>query len=87
LFIYNSFGTIDEAALSNLSFILNLSKSLKLRQNQDEEKNDNNAFNEENELAKYFPRLFWLLRDFVLKLVDLEGNPISSKEYLENSLM
>jgi hypothetical protein len=87
LFIYNSFGTIDEAALSNLSFILNLSKSLKLRQNQDEEKNDNNSFNEENELAKYFPCLFWLLRDFVLKLVDLEGNPISSKEYLENSLM
>ena len=33
LFIYNSFGTIDEAALSNLSFILNLSKSLKLRNN------------------------------------------------------
>ena len=87
LFIYNSFGTIDEAALSNLSFILNLSKSLKLRQSKDEEKNDNNSFNEENELAKYFPCLFWLLRDFVLKLVDLEGNPISSKEYLENSLM
>ena len=46
-----------------------------------------NSTNEENELAKYFPCLFWLLRDFVLKLVDSEGNPISSKQYLENSLM
>ena len=33
LFIYNSIGTIDENALSNLSFILNLSKSLKLKNN------------------------------------------------------
>ena len=32
LFIYNSIGTIDENALSNLSFILNLSKSLKLKE-------------------------------------------------------
>jgi len=88
LFIYNSFGTIDEAALSNLSFILNLSKSLKLKNHfqKDDDILNNNA-NEENELAKYFPCLFWLLRDFVLKLVDSEGNPISSKKYLENSLM
>ena len=33
LFIYNSFGTIDEVALNNLSLILNLSKSLKIRNN------------------------------------------------------
>ena len=90
LFIYNSFGTIDEAALSNLSFILNLSKSLKLKnslQKDDDDDIKSNSINEENELAKYFPCLFWLLRDFVLKLVDSEGNPISSKQYLENSLM
>ena len=68
---------------------MNLSKSLKLRNNLndiDEDTNTNNS-NEENELAKYFPCLFWLLRDFVLKLEDSEGNPISSKQYLENSLM
>ena len=90
LFIYNSFGTIDEAALSNLSFILNLSKSLKLKNSLQKDDDDdiiNNSTNEENELAKYFPCLFWLLRDFVLKLVDSEGNPISSKQYLENSFM
>ena len=87
LFIYNSFGTIDEAALSNLSFILNLSKSLKLRNLQNKDEENNGSINEESELAKYFPCLFWLLRDFVLKLVDSDGNPISSKQYLENSLM
>ena len=57
LFIYNSFGTIDEAALSNLSFILNLSKSLKIRnnlQNTGEDNNHNNIIGEENELEKYF---------------------------------
>ena len=76
LFIYNSFGTIDETALSNLSFILNLSKSLKL-------KNENNIDNnEDKELAKYFPILFWVLRDFSLKLEDSEGNKINSNQYL-----
>ena len=83
LFIYNSIGTIDENALSNLSFILNLSKSLKLKNEQ----NLNNInINEDNELTKYFPILFWVLRDFSLKLEDAEGNPINSNQYLENSL-
>ena len=81
LFIYNSIGTIDEAALSNLSFILNLSKSLKLKNV------DNVNINEDKELAKYFPILFWVLRDFTLKLEDSEGNIINSNQYLENSLM
>ena len=81
LFIYNSIGTIDEAALSNLSFILNLSKSLKLKNE------DNNDINEDKELAKYFPILFWVLRDFTLKLEDSKGNKINPNQYLENSLM
>ena len=84
LFIYNSFGTIDEVALNNLSFILNLSKSLKLRNNS------NNLYSkesEEKEMAKYFPSLLWLLRDFALKLEDSDGNVITAKQYLENALM
>ena len=79
LFIYNSFGTIDENALNNLSLILNLSKNVKLR---------NSSFeNEEEEMGKYFPSLLWLLRDFALKLEDNEGNVITAKQYLENALM
>ena len=78
LFIYNSFGAIDENQISNLSFVLNLSKTIKIKSVAIE---DN-----EEELAKYFPTLFWLLRDFSLKLEDKNGNVITEKQYLENAL-
>ena len=78
LFIYNSFGTIDENAISSLSFVLNLSKTIKLK----------NSFKEDNknELAKYFPSFLWVLRDFSLILVDKKGKNITEKQYLENAL-
>ena len=84
LFIYNSFGTIDEVALNNLSLILNLSKSLKLRNNSNVL---NSKESDDKEMAKYFPSLLWLLRDFALKLEDSDGNVITAKQYLENALM
>ena len=84
LFIYNSFGTIDEVALNNISLILNLSKSLKLRNNSNVL---NTKENDDKEMAKYFPSLLWLLRDFALKLEDSDGNVITAKQYLENALM
>lgn len=37
-------------------------------------------------MTPYFPSFLWLLRDFALRLVDKENNPISAKEYLENAL-
>jgi len=76
LFILNSFGVIDETAISTLSFVINLSKIIKLSNNPKE----NTEFN------KYFPSLFWVLRDFSLKLEDSEGNTITAKQYLENAL-
>ena len=50
LFIFNSFGTIDETAINSLSFVLNLSKNLKIK----------NSFKEDNqnELSQYFPYFF-----------------------------
>ena len=79
-FIYNSMGTIDENAINNLSLIINLSKNLHIQ---------SDTANEEDpdEMAKYFPRFLWVLRDFSLKLRDEYDNPISPKEYFENSLM
>ena len=78
LFIFNSFGTIDENAINSLSFVLNLSKNLKLK----------NSFKEDNknELSQYFPCFLWLLRDFSLRLVDKNGKNITEKQYLENAL-
>ena len=79
LFVYNSFGAIDENQITDLSFVLNLSKTIKIKSVSIE---DN-----EEELAKYFPSLLWLLRDFSLKLEDKNGNVITEKQYLENALV
>lgn len=79
LIIYNSVGTIDEGALNNLSLVINLSKKIQLR-NRAETPEDI------DELASIFPSFLWVLRDFTLKLVDSDGNQISSKQYLENAL-
>ena len=78
LFIFNSFGAIDETAINSLSFILNLSKIIKIKSLS----HDDN----EEELSEYFPFFLWLLRDFSLKLEDKKGNNISEKEYLESAL-
>ena len=78
LFIFNSFGAIDETAINSLSFILNLSKIIKIKSLSHNDK--------EEELSEYFPSFLWLLRDFSLKLEDKDGNNISEKEYLESAL-
>ena len=78
LFIYNSFGAIDETAINTLSFVLNLSKLIKIKSLSHEDK--------EEELAEYFPSFLWLLRDFSLKLENMEGKEITEKEYLESAL-
>lgn len=83
VFIFNSFGNIDENSINSLSFILNLSKTIKLKES---EGLSGGSGGDSVELAKYFPSLVWLLRDFSLKLEDSEGNTITAKQYLENAL-
>ncbi len=78
LFIFNSFGNIDENAINSLSFIINLSQTIKLNQNSPDSNPD--------DLSSYFPSLLWILRDFSLKLEDTHGNVITAKQYLENAL-
>lgn len=78
LFILNTFGNIDENAINSLSFIINLSKTIKLNQFSNESNPD--------ELSAYFPSFLWLLRDFSLQLEDTFGNVITAKQYLENAL-
>lgn len=75
-FIYNSVGSIDETAIQNLSLIVNLTKNIQIRA-QSEELED---------YSPYFPSFLWVVRDFTLQLVDHSGDPISSKDYLEQSL-
>ena len=77
-FIYNSVGSIDENALQNLSLVINLAKEIQIKSSGKDA--------DPEELAQYFPSFLWVVRDFALKLVDQAGHPISTKEYLENSL-
>jgi hypothetical protein len=60
--VFNSVGSIDENALTNLSLVINLSKQLQIKQGEHIEDAD--------EIAQYFPTFFWVLRDFALQLVD-----------------
>ncbi len=78
LLVFNSVGTIDEGALNNLSLVVNLSKTIQVRNSGGDVDPD--------ELADYFPGFFWVLRDFALKLEDETGNDITSKQYLEMGL-
>ena len=77
-FVYNSLGSIDETALQNLNFVINLSKFIPLR--------SNNEDTEPKELANLFPSFLWVLRDFSLQLIDDDGESITPKEYLEKVL-
>jgi hypothetical protein len=62
LLVFNSVGSIDENALTNLSLVVNLSKTLQVKPGE--------ALEDYEEIAKYFPTFFWVLRDFALQLVD-----------------
>lgn len=70
-FIYNSVGSIDEQALSNMSLVTNLSKQLRSTNEAD--------------LSDY-PAFLWVVRDFALQLMSQEGKAIGSTEYLEDAL-
>ena len=75
LFVYNSVGAIDEAALSTLSLMTRVTESIRAsNMNPDE-------------LATHMPAFHWILRDFALKIEDKQGNALKPDEYLEHSLM
>lgn len=77
-FIYNSVGTINEIALSELEMVTALSKNIKT--------GGERGVSQDTELHKYMPKFLWLLRDFMLKIEDERGRKISPSQYLENCL-
>ena len=80
-FIYNSLNSIDENAIQNLSFVVNISKNIQLSANPKK-----NQKLEAKDISVYLPNFLWVIRDFALKLINPDGEPISSKDYLERSL-
>eukprot|EP00357_Protocruzia_adherens_P021897 CAMPEP_0115015452 /NCGR_PEP_ID=MMETSP0216-20121206/26784_1 /TAXON_ID=223996 /ORGANISM="Protocruzia adherens, Strain Boccale" /LENGTH=1622 /DNA_ID=CAMNT_0002385589 /DNA_START=185 /DNA_END=5053 /DNA_ORIENTATION=+ len=79
-FLYNSVGSLDESALNSLSFVVNLTKHIQLKAGS-----SNDELSEED-YASFFPNFLWVVRDFALQLVDEDGDPLSSREYLEKAL-
>eukprot|EP00946_MAST-07B_sp_MAST-7B-sp1_P005284 g5284.t1 len=87
--IYNSLGSIDETAVSNLSFVANLSQHVQVKANQeggDDGDQGDSPTGAVDALASFFPSFMWVIRDFALELVDEDYNDISEQDYLENCL-
>jgi len=80
-FIYNSVGSIDENAIQNLSLVVNLTKNIHVR-SQTNESPDVDC----EDYSTFFPSFIWVVRDFTLQLVDTDGEPLTSKEYLERAI-
>uniref|UniRef100_K3XAM0 GB1/RHD3-type G domain-containing protein n=1 Tax=Globisporangium ultimum (strain ATCC 200006 / CBS 805.95 / DAOM BR144) TaxID=431595 RepID=K3XAM0_GLOUD len=81
--IYNSQGSVDEKAINGLSFIANLAKHIKV--SSDAEGGESNE-DDVMQFHNFFPSFLWVVRDFTLELVDEDGDPISSSDYLEKAL-
>lgn len=92
--VYNSLGSIDETAISNLSFIAQLSQHIRLTSTNSTDDTHSNSRNnslktDENDMTnfyKIFPSFVWVIRDFALQLVDADGDPITPTQYLNNAL-
>lgn len=79
-FVYNSTGTIDENALTNLSTYVNMAKKLKLRDDSREEDGLDET------VLEQFPQFLWVVRDFSLRIVNDAGEQVTAKQYLESAL-
>mmetsp|Transcript_20410 Transcript_20410/g.55652 ORF Transcript_20410/g.55652 Transcript_20410/m.55652 type:complete len:565 (-) Transcript_20410:72-1766(-) len=79
-FIYNSMGAIDEQSIEDLHLVVNLAKHLHSQSDQE------GGASPSSDLAQYFPHFVWALRDFHLEPTDENGDPLSERGYLENSL-
>ena len=85
--IYNSLGSIDENAISNLSFIAQLSNHIKLSaSSNDASGSDTEEGDNTSEFCKIFPAFIWVVRDFSLQLVDQDGDEITPTQYLNAAL-
>jgi hypothetical protein len=92
LFVYNSMGVVDEAAIDRLFLVGELAKSICISTRPGSsapEDPDNpgssSAAESEAELAQFFPPFVWLLRDFSLNLKK-NGEAITPAEYLVQAL-
>ncbi|XP_006831129.1 PREDICTED: interferon-induced guanylate-binding protein 2-like [Chrysochloris asiatica] len=79
-FVYNSIGTINQQAMDQLHYVTELTDRIRSKSSPDNSEGYDSA-----DFVSFFPDFVWTLRDFSLELKS-NGKPITSDEYLENSL-
>uniref|UniRef100_A0A8C5V701 GB1/RHD3-type G domain-containing protein n=1 Tax=Microcebus murinus TaxID=30608 RepID=A0A8C5V701_MICMU len=79
-FVYNSVGTINQQAMDQLHFVTELTYRIRAKSSPDMNNGEDSV-----EFVSFFPDFVWTLRDVTLKL-EVDGQPLTPDEYLENSL-
>ncbi|XP_015264865.1 PREDICTED: guanylate-binding protein 1-like [Gekko japonicus] len=80
--VYNSMGTIDQHAMDQLHYVTELTERIKSKSSPE---GNPEALEDSAEYVRFFPTFIWALRDFTLQL-ELNGQPCTEDEYLENAL-
>ncbi|XP_077192885.1 guanylate-binding protein 3-like [Paroedura picta] len=80
--VYNSIGTIDQHAMDQLHYVTELTERIKSKSSPTE---NSGALEDSAEYVRFFPTFIWAVRDFSLQL-ELNGQPCTDDEYLENAL-
>mmetsp|Transcript_14371 Transcript_14371/g.43508 ORF Transcript_14371/g.43508 Transcript_14371/m.43508 type:complete len:771 (+) Transcript_14371:24-2336(+) len=89
--VYNSLGSLDEQAISQLSFVARLSEHVSFADDDDDDSSEGVGSGESEaetvaRLSEFMPSFTWVVRDFSLELASAEGEMITSDEYLELAL-
>jgi 5-carboxymethyl-2-hydroxymuconate isomerase len=79
MFVYNSVGSIDEAAMKTLSLVTHICEHLIAQRGGGR----NVGYDDRNSM---FPTFCWVVRDFTLRLEDKDQVAMSSDDYLEQAL-
>ncbi|XP_077192897.1 guanylate-binding protein 3-like [Paroedura picta] len=79
--VYNSIGTIDQHAMDQLHYVTELTERIKAKSSSEEEA----ELEDSAEYVRFFPTFIWAVRDFSLQL-ELNGQPCTEDQYLENAL-
>ncbi|XP_068950645.1 guanylate-binding protein 1-like [Petaurus breviceps papuanus] len=75
-FVYNSMGTINQQAMDQLHYVTELTQRVRVSTAEVEDSTN---------FVNFFPDFVWTVRDFTLEL-KINGQPITSDEYLEKAL-
>ncbi|KAB0353826.1 hypothetical protein FD755_023479, partial [Muntiacus reevesi] len=79
-FVFNSMRTINQQAMDQLHYVIELTDRIRAKSTPDVDGVEDSA-----DFVSFFPDFVWTLRDFSLDL-EADGQSITGKEYLENSL-